>query len=598
MVTIVVASWTISLRWQRATSLPLQCDEIPLLMRFTSLNGVAATEAEAREFRPSLFSLRTGSLRSLRVPNYTFAVHTTAGFWSNLAINLFGYSSGAVRSVQVFWSLVAIVAVAWAAWLAVRSLPAACVAAWIVALSPFSLAWGTQARGYAEAIALTPLLLIALEYFRRRPDRWLRAALVFLCAFQLSLTVYTMWVYWVLPIILMAVVVLPRLSADDSARRTLRTALVLIALGLVSAMTLFTVDRLQQLVTVAAIATDTGPSWGGANLARWDELVLYARRLSDQLFVWPVAVPVLALIGLAVLRRSPARWWSWLLLAGVAAPIAFALLSGSPGYVRNLAYLLGPAAILAGLAVDRGLALITRRVRPLVVYGTGALLLATATVGASAGVERRADAMLLPDWGGAVLAMNAEPRSVGPRWFCLCLANHWQINWYRDRGDDDALLSVPVGGRIEVVMGARHETDGPAIVYRSDPNHGGVREQPLPAFLSAVRPHEIRGGVELRRWVGTRRAMDVLESVADEEPVFISARGPASPSPAQWMRFLNEGEAHERGVITFKPTIISGVRVRTMIMPAGAAVTIVRSLQDHLLIDAADIQLFTLAALE
>ena len=140
LVTIVAASWTISLRWHRATSLPLQCDEITLLLRFTSLTGVAAAEAEAREFRPSLFSLRTGSLRSARVPNYVFTAHTTAGFWSNLALNLFGYSSGAVRSVQVCWSLVAIVAAAWAAWLVVRSLPAACVAAWIVALSPFSLA--------------------------------------------------------------------------------------------------------------------------------------------------------------------------------------------------------------------------------------------------------------------------------------------------------------------------------------------------------------------------------------------------------------------------------------------------------------------------
>ena len=109
---------------------------------------------------------------------------------------------------------------------------------------------------------------------------------------------------------------------------------------------------------------------------------MFARRISDQLFVWPVAVPVLALIGLAVLRRSPARWWVWLLLAGITAPIAFGLLSGSPGYVRNLAYLLGPAAILAGLAVDRGLSLITRRVRPIVVYSTGALFLAAATAGA------------------------------------------------------------------------------------------------------------------------------------------------------------------------------------------------------------------------
>ncbi|MCH7872738.1 MAG: hypothetical protein IID33_13660, partial [Planctomycetes bacterium] len=275
-----------------------------------------------------------------------------------------------------------------------------------------------------------------------------------------------------------------------------------------------------------------------------------------------------------------------------------ALANGSPGYVRNLAYLLGPAAILSGLAVDRGLSLIMRRFRPIVVYGTGAVLLAAATVGASTGVERRADAMLLPDWGGAVLAMNAEPKSVGPRWFCLCLANHWQINWYRDRGDDEALLSVPVGGRIEVVMGARHETDDLAIVYRSDPNRNRVRERPLPVFLSAVRPHEIRGGVELRRWVGTRRAMDFLESVADDEPVFIAARAPASPSHAQWMRFLKEGGADERGVVTFKPAIISGVPIRTMIMPAGAAETIVQALQDHLLIDAAGIRLFTLAVLE
>ncbi len=102
----------------------------------------------------------------------------------------------------------------------------------------------------------------------------------------------------------------------------------------------------------------------------------------------------------------------------------------------------------------------------------------------------------------------------------------------------------------------------------------------------------------MRRWVGTRRAMDFLESVADDEPVFIAARSPASYTWTQWMGFLNEGGADEANVVTFQPAIISGEHVRTMILPARALVTTVRALQDHLLIDPADIRLFTLVRLD
>ena len=202
---VAIVALSCHLRWSIASGTLWQHDEIPVLVRSTGLCGHVTNEREAREFRPGYYSFYMGALRSLRAPH-----HTTTGFWVNLTTHLFGVTPFAGRLIPLIWSIVAIVAAVWGSWLVTRNIAAACIAASLVAFSPHAVAYAAQARGYAEAMALAPVLLIALDYYRRRPDGWFRALVVLICAMQLSLTVLTLWVYWVAPSLLLSIVVLPR----------------------------------------------------------------------------------------------------------------------------------------------------------------------------------------------------------------------------------------------------------------------------------------------------------------------------------------------------------------------------------------------------
>ena len=146
-------------------------------------------------------------------------------------------------------------------------------------------------------------------------------------------------------------------------------------------------------------------------------------------------------------------------------------------------------------------------------------------------------------------------------------------------------------------MGARHESDNLAIIYRPDPIHGGVHETRLPTYLSAIAPVEVRGNVEVRRWVGTR--CDIRKAGAREVdvPFAIFARSAGEPSAERWRGFWNEGGAHDRGVVTFKSVPVSGGRLQTMILPARAVQPTVAALIDHLDMDQDDIHVFTLSPL-
>ena len=227
LATVAIVALSCHLRWYLASTTSWQCDEIPLLVRFTGLCGHVTNDQEAREFKPGYYTFYMGALRSLRAPRFIAAIHTTTGFWVNLSIHLFGVTPAAGRLIPFIWSIAAIAAAVWGTWLVARSIPAACIAAFLVALSPHAVAYAAQARGYAEAMALAPVLLITLEYYRRRPDGWFRATAVMICAIQLSLTVFTMWIYWVAPTLLLAIFVLPRLGKSRIQSRTGYTRLLI-----------------------------------------------------------------------------------------------------------------------------------------------------------------------------------------------------------------------------------------------------------------------------------------------------------------------------------------------------------------------------------
>ena len=88
-----------------------------------------------------------------------------------------------------------------------------------------------------------------------------------------------------------------------------------------------------------------------------------------------------------------------------------------------------------------------------------------------------------------------------------------------------------------------------------------------------------------------------VESLASERPVFIMAFSTHEPSAAQMKTFLTHGEAHERGVITFKAAAVRGGRIRSMILPAGAFALVSESLAHDLGLDASNIHVFTLMPL-
>ena len=634
-VTMGVIALSAQLRWHLARTTSWQCDEIPLLVRCTGLCGQVSNEVEARAFAPSYYSFYMGALRSVAPPKYLTALHTTTAFWTNLTVHLFGCSPAAGRAGPLFWSMAAVVAVAWAAWLSCRSLVAVCVAAGVVALSPHAVASAAQARGYAEALALTPLLLVALELFRRRPDRWIRVLFVFLCALQLSLTVYTMWIYWVLPALVLSIIVVPRLvgepqpplappcqEGERGALATLRVpnlpvptlrvparaSLILLTVALIAFMAIYTIDRWAYFRFLA--------SHGGATLDQAAEVGRFARRLVERLFGDPAWLALIALVGVGSLWRSPVRWWLWSIGLGLLVPVVFTLMRGTPGYPRNLGHLLGPIAILCGAGVHgllslAGIAKPAASTKRAFAFNIGphggpyavtagvvaGLVLVGVSTWAYAGLERAARSIMPPDWGSVVRRIDQEPLTVGPRWFCGCLANHWQINWYRRPRDEGEFLRVPVGGRIEVVMGAQLDEEGKAKVFRVAKSGDGFVEQPVPDYVAATPPVETRWGVEVRRWCGTRVDEPAVSQTAPGSPVLILAVLKRTPDESQWERFWQESEAYRQGVVTFKAVGHLKTQIWSMIAPANAWPMIQRALKDHLNTPPRDIRCFMLSPL-
>ena len=556
---LAVVAVTMQWRWSIAATKSWQCDEIPLLVRFTGLCGHVTCESEAREFTPSFYSWYSGVMRGVRPPQHVAALHTTTNFWVNLTTHLFGVTPLAGRIMPLMWSALAVAVAAWAAWWIAGTWTAACVAAVLCALSPHGIAYAAEARGYAEAMALAPLLLITLEIYRRRPDRFRVALFVFACAIQAALTVYTVWVYWVLPTLLAASWMLPRREADAATRRTLRTVLLLILAAVGATMLVFTMNRWSHLHTSAS---QMGIAVSSAADAWW-----FAKDVTTHIMVRPVVMCALMPLGAYVLWTSRVKWWAAPLAAGVLMPLLMAMVNGSAGYARNLGYLVVPCAALAacgGDALVRGVSR-KRSARPVGMMTAAAVILLM--VWTYADLPARARAIYLPDWGDSVSAVDREPERIGPRWICPCPANHWQINWYRTRRDLDRFLDVPIDGTMEVVLGTQIGERGGKIIYQLDPSSGSVRQLPIPEYIERERIAMARSGVDLRRWRALRIEIDEAGELRPDQPVFLLIAIKQFADTIGLSRLLRRTGA-DRDVLVFKP-IASGDRLLwSLIVPA------------------------------
>lgn len=555
---IAIACTTASM-WTRvdlARSAPWQCDEIPLLMRFTSLGLWASNETEARtKFQPGGYSLREGTIRSVSVPRGVSAYHTTTGFWSNLTLAALGYSPLVGRLMPLVWSLVAILAAATCAVLISRSALAGALAAIIVALSPFATAHAAQVRGYAEAMAAAPLLLLALEWWRRDPKSAIRICAVFLVALQASLTVYTVWVYWVFPVFAYAVVALPRAISTAEDRRAARAMLILTFLSLTAIMSTFTLQRLSSLSFTSTY---------GERFASPAAAISFVVQTAHGLLPFAPVTIVAAIIGLVALRRSDAGWCLHAGLASAAMLLLFAIVNGSAGYARNLSYLVGPVAALGGVglaaALAAGVSHATRRTAPL---AAGALIVifGGASIAYASTLSERAYAQLLPDWGAVADFVAASNRPDRPRHLALCKANHWQIRWQLGTAANPP-ISEPARP-FELIVGAQRDEDGDRVIFRTLSGRPGIRPVPLPEWFRNVPATSEIAGVELR----TLTAIPIdLTAAPSDRPLLLAVCNTSSTSAEAWHRFIESGAAAHSGLIPMKEVWQGDAFVQTIIV--------------------------------
>ncbi len=608
--TVALILWSAHTRWTLARDLTWQCDELPLLTRFTGVTGKAATEAEARRYQPTFYNWRMGAMRALRAPSDVASIHTTTNFWVNLTTHLFGITPLAGRLMPLAWSMLAAATAAWAAWKITHDPVAASVTALLLALSPQLCAQGAEARGYAEAAALAPVLPLVLEKLRRASDRVGWALAAFLIALQLSLTVYTAWVYWVLPVLMCGCVALPRRSEGDGgrnnggdgenklARRHVLAVLILITAALAALMGVYTLDRWASLNFAAG--------YGGIPIREASDVLTVAALCAEEMFPLSPVLALLLIPGTAAVWRSPSRWWLGCMALCLGAMVSIALRQGSAGYPRNLGVILSPMMIVAGCgagALVRGVrgwsqqagaarAAAPSQRRALLLEALGVTGLAMLTVPAAASLKDRAHALILPDWGRMTLDLDTMPERLGPRWLCPCLANHATIRWYRERDNIERILELNEGDTIEVVLGAQRDEFGRPVVFRDDARRDAILAYPVPDFIASSPVWQITNGIELRRWRG------VADSSPDgDAPMLVYLTLPPPPVSTSFKDFLNSIDAFDRGVVTFKPVACGDRWVASLIAPQSLLPSILDSSQRELHIDPSDVRAFRLEAL-
>lgn len=555
VVVVALVACVLPLRWRLVSEVPWQCDEIPLLVRTTGLCGVVSNEREAASFHPTLFSFSRGAIRGLRPPKYLSSIHTSTSLWANLTVHLFGCTPAAGRLVPFLFSVALILTTGGLAWMLFGNGAAVGWAMTIAAISPAATAYAAQTRGYAESMAMAPLLLILLEYFRRNPRSIVRLSLLVLCALQLSLTVYTTWVYWILPVMIAATWWLPRHVRNPGDRRSARARLGVGLIVLLAVMAAYTGSRLDHL-------TRTATSFGRP-ISSFQDVLNSMRSLMDGFSPagpW-LLLPVVA--GIVAIGRSSSRWWLGVLALAAMVPILFAVAWGSWGYDRNLLYGLGILAALAGgglAAMVNELARhsarrLARWVPPAGVAAMGAFWLP--------GLEERSEVLLPPDWGGMVRTLSLEKETVGPPWILECPTNHWQINWYRSERRPAIPWDAHSGRSIEVVVAAQVGEDGRRFVfYQADPDRKTLLARPVPEFLEKWPIDQRFRGLKLWRW----RTAPLDESTSPPAPddavlLVVVEEGGAEGFSWEWERL-----AKECGALAFRPVRVGHQTVRTLLV--------------------------------
>ncbi|MEK6677418.1 MAG: hypothetical protein AABZ47_17415 [Planctomycetota bacterium] len=484
------------IRWRLVSETKWQGDEIPLMVRSTGLCGQVSNELEAKKFVPTRHSLFFGALRALKPPKYRSAVHTTTNFWTNLAVHVGGCSPTVGRIPILIWSVLGLVFAGCAAWMISRDMAAVCLGVLFLALSPFAISYSAQARGYSEAMAAAPLFLIALEWLRREPTSWARAGLVLCSAIHLACTVYTMWIFWVLPVLLFALAALPSTSDTTSGWRSMRAVLCVVLLGAIFAVGIYTLDRFNDLVFSGTHMGVAVRDWESANSFVW--------KIAATFFVAPAVMLLPLFLGIVATWRSELRWWVGAAILSLLTIIGFTAINGSPGYDRNLGYLVPLGAILMGVGVCQLLRTLARGLGARLV---GALSLGGGSLGLVLGfplLQVKATAQMPPDWGGAVTEIQAQPLHHGPRWISPCLVNHWQVDWYQSESWVEELLRIPPGETIELVHVNPLNGDGRSAIFRIADTEDTFVEGELPSFLAQAPASIEFRGVEVRRWKGVR----------------------------------------------------------------------------------------------
>lgn len=546
-------------RVRLAAALPWQTDELPMLLRFTGAGAQVTSEEKADHFQATPYVLRTGAWRALQPPKDPAALHTTTNLWTNLTIYFGGVKPWVARVMPLTFGLGVIFLIGYATRTVGGGITAIAIATGLAALSPVGIIYAAQARGYAEAMFLAPLLLLCVESLREKPRRLARAACVMLIALQLSLTVYTAWVYWVLPVLAASLWCVPRDPVERDTARQMRFALGLILMALLGIMGFYTLDRWPALVFTA---TNMGEALNSLAAVR-EFAVLVARTLTPLREF--IAVPVL--LGWVLLLRSPYRWWAVAMGLGVLAPLAWGLQHGSAGYARNFAYLLGPAAILAGVGIERFFVALLERRNRIVVYAAVNVLLLGGMLAAWDGMLRDARAMILPNWGGAVQAVGSRPPTDGPRWVSPCLAHHWPIQWYQGAQAAAHMAYAPADQPLEILVGTTTQPDQRAeIIYREDPVRQAIVETPAPTWLTGHRHVERLHGVNLRRW--RARAVATADEVLDADAGMVWVRWmDDGTNPAWWETVLRKLPSDPQPwFVNFKPVPLDGQLLRTALV--------------------------------
>jgi len=589
LITVVTAAASLQVKWSLAKEFSWQCDEIPMFRRFTGAGAYVTNEAEAVRYKPSLYHARCGAIRSLRPPSSQSTIHTSTGFWVNLTTQLFGVSPLAARLMPMFWSMVAIVVAGLAGYWLTKSVIAGSVAAMVVCVSPHAIIFGAQARGYAESMALSPLLIISIEWLRRRPLSRRRALFVAMVAIQLSLTVYTAWVYWTLPILVLSVLMLPKNSISTKNTKRSNSYMLLITFILVGFMCLYTLGRWKSLFFSA--------SHMGVPVHGIRDFVDFSTATLSQMFGhgYLLFLPFL-LLGIFTHRQSSDAWWLVALALSAAVAMLFVLLNGSAGYPRNFGLWLVPLAVLVGLGFHRGLVNIQRIVPTNIVALGVPILLAIISILAFPRTSAQAHAAIYPDWGGMVQRLNDTPETVGPRWVARCLTNHWQIDWYQPISKLDRILAIPEGKTIEVLAGFQYDLQHQEISYQQDNKQKAIVPRPIPPFLASIAATDIRG-VAVRRWVGVKEEISNLQDSDPEKKVFMTIKANSQLMHRAMLRIETLGPTILRNVVFFAHSQTAGGAIATLITTEDIAARLAHLLQtEHF--KRLTIQVFTLTPLE